>query len=162
MVPSIRPISLHLEVILRCSSSDRYPQAYELSSQCCVSACSPSASDSLLMKWASYRRFCQASAMFAPTESFYPGRLPAILSPFTDPSSGLLLPSVIRHLPSGLSKGNAVNFLTFWYFLPKAMWLQPLVGTRDTWDGTRKDHITIHSDIWSKMGCRFIDGIPFL
>ena len=45
-----------------------YSHANAVSIQCCVSACSPSESDSLLTKCAIYRLLCQASARFAPIE----------------------------------------------------------------------------------------------
>ena len=44
------------------------PYARAVSSQCRGSACSPSESVSLLLKYATYRRFCHASDKFAPTE----------------------------------------------------------------------------------------------
>ena len=45
-----------------------YSHSKEVSSQCCVSSCSPSASLSLLIKCLSYLLLAQASAICPPTE----------------------------------------------------------------------------------------------
>ena len=66
--PSILPISLNLPDSSPYSFFEIYSQDSAVCSQCCVSACSPSASDNLLIKCATYLLFCQAPAIFAPTE----------------------------------------------------------------------------------------------
>src|ERR1035441_8834466 len=68
ILPSFRPISSHRESIEFCSVSGIYPLANDVANQCWVSACSPSASESLHTKCALYRRFCHASAIFAPMD----------------------------------------------------------------------------------------------
>jgi len=66
--PNIDPICLHSVVSRKWSDWSRYPQSNAKSSQVSVSLFSPSESVSLLMKWASYRLFDQASLRLLQTD----------------------------------------------------------------------------------------------
>src|SRR5207249_6431438 len=68
MLPSIAPTSRHFSVNIACCAFDKYRQSEAKSSQVSVSPFSPSASVSLLTKWASYLRFAHASRRFVQTD----------------------------------------------------------------------------------------------
>ena len=68
MEPSILPTDLHFSVKRSCSAMLRYPQSLAKSNHVSVSLFSPSESVSLLMKWASYLLFAQASRKLLHTE----------------------------------------------------------------------------------------------
>src|SRR4030095_8813898 len=68
MLPSIAPTSRHFSLNIARSGFDKYSQSQAKSSQVSVSSFSPSASVSLLTKWASYLRFAHASRIFVQTE----------------------------------------------------------------------------------------------
>ena len=68
MLPSILPTSWQTVTASACSSRFIYPQSRAKSNEESVSLFSPSQSDNLLMKWASYLRLAHASRKFKHTD----------------------------------------------------------------------------------------------